>query len=567
MESQTAHDFLSALKHSRLLSVEQVAQLIEDHPLDDFPSAESLASRLVEECRLTRYQAGQLLKGQHRRLRIGRYRVLRPLADGGMSALFLAEDSESGERRALKVLSQELGEDAGMLARFKLEVRAGTLLHHPNLVHTLETGQAGHAYYAVMEFFEAINIHELVHLCGPRPWPQACDIIRQAANGLQHMHEMRLIHRDIKPANLLIGHDGEAKIIDFGLVLFDHELQDDEFSLVMIFGHDRLGTAEFSAPEQSRNSFKVDARADLFSLGCTLYFALTGQLPYPIDALRSETPPSAESPAWRERLPDIPPALVNVLDKLLAWRPEERYASAAELSAALSPLARPDSVTFDFDRLLDIRERSPGRGQTSSARNSSFTSRQTDAAPSRPHIPAMDTNHKAAREDTLLEEKEARRRATRSDTPRPSSPLLVAPTVKSAAAGQPRAWLQPLAGGHAIPLNQPQVTIGRDAANDIVLPSSAISSEHAALLLRGNRWLIVDLDSKNGIEVNGERVARHWLAPGDRISIARLHAFEFRDAEGQNVVHRLVQKFGTGGLAALAIVILALLLLAWIWQT
>lgn len=549
MESQTAHDFLSALKRSRLLSVEQLAQLLEVHPLCDNPSAESLASYLVEQSCLTDYQAGQLLNGQHRRLRIGRYRVLRPLAAGGMSVLYLAEDFETGERRALKVLSHELGEDPGMLARFKLEVRAGTMLSHPNVMRTLETGQAGDAYYAAMEFFEAINIHELVHLRGPRPWPQACDIVRQAATGLRHIHESRLVHRDIKPANIVINRDGRVKIVDFGLVLFDEALQDDEFSLVMIFGHDRLGTAEFSAPEQTRNSFKVDARADIFSLGCTLYFALTGQLPFPIDALRSETPVAAGSTsAWRERLPEIPPELTAVLEKMLAWLPEDRYATAADLVTALAPLARLEPVAFDFDRLLEIRARSSERTQALSPRNSSFTSRRTDAAPSRAPIPAMDTNRKAGREDTLLEEHDTRRRAARSGAPPSSSsslPTVTYPKSMAASSSGPLAWLKPLAGGAAIALNRAQVTIGRDPGNDIVLPSSAISSEHAALLLRGERWLIVDLDSKNGIEVNGEPVTRHWLQPGDKISIARQHAFEFRGAAGQSFLARLRQWLAT----------------------
>jgi serine/threonine-protein kinase len=179
--------------------------------------------------------------------------------------------------------------------------------------------------------------------------------VAQTAAGLQHAHEKGLIHRDIKPGNLLVKKNGTVKVLDFGLALVEQD--EDEFTLAMISGQGCVGTADYISPEQSIDSFSVGPQADVYSLGCTLYCALTGSVPFPgesvtkkLRAHRTKTPRSL-----RELKPEVPVAVEEIVVKMMARKTEDRYATAAEVLAVLQPHARREPASFDFTKILAQR--------------------------------------------------------------------------------------------------------------------------------------------------------------------------------------------------------------------
>jgi serine/threonine protein kinase/putative intracellular protease/amidase len=272
-----------------------------------------------------------------------RYRLERKVGEGGMGAVYKAEHRLMGRPVALKVMNRELVKDAQTIARFKQEVRTAALLAHPNIVLALDAEQVGDCHVLVMEFVEGVNLAKLVQIHGPMPIERACDVLRQAAMGLHHAHGQGMIHRDIKPQNLMLTRDGQLKILDFGLARFAHrgEAALDQATEKGITLHGEvLGTPDFVSPEQARNSRTVDARADLYSLGCTAYYLLTGQVPFPSsNAIEKLLMHCEKTTTPIERLrPDIPPALVEIVQKLMAKKPEERYQTADEAAAAFAAL-------------------------------------------------------------------------------------------------------------------------------------------------------------------------------------------------------------------------------------
>ncbi len=281
--SKVAHEFLVLLKRSKLLRTDDLQDAaITVAQLGEASSAE-MAQVLVEDGYLTRFQADRLLKGNARGLVIEGYRVLEVLGCGGMGWVYIAEEIETHWRVALKVLPDDVRQDPGTLARFRLEAQAGMRLTHPNIVHTYKMGQYddiyGPIHYVAMELVRGVNLFELLLMKKKLAIGQACDIIMQAAAGLEYAHNQGMVHRDIKPENLLVCTDGTVKVLDFGLAMVDEN--DEEFSMAMIFGQNRLGTADYISPEQYLDSYQVDERADIYSLGCTFYYALTGQVPFP----------------------------------------------------------------------------------------------------------------------------------------------------------------------------------------------------------------------------------------------------------------------------------------------
>ena len=227
------------------------------------PFTNEFVKSLVTKGLLNRFQAEWLMNGRMDQFMIDQFKVLDILGTGGMGWVYVAEFQETSEKVALKVLTDK--QDKGILARFKLEARAGLKLNHSNIVRTYKISQADDLYYVVMELVEGISVQELLDLRKSILWQQACDIVVQAARGLQHAHDAGLVHRDVKPSNLLIQQDGNVKILDFGLARLDDD--EDEFSLAMISGQDCMGTADYMAPEQTIDSYNIDSRADIYSLG------------------------------------------------------------------------------------------------------------------------------------------------------------------------------------------------------------------------------------------------------------------------------------------------------------
>ena len=328
-------------------------------------SPTAAADELVRGGLVTRYQADRLRAGRYRGFFLDRYRLLAVLGAGGMGNVYVARDEgdgpTAGQKVAVKVLAEGLRDDAGMIARLRYEGVAAGRVDHPNVVKALRFCKADNGpgdHLLAMEFVEAVSTEELLVRGGPVKASAACDIARQAALGLEACHAAGLIHRDVKPANLLVAADGTVKVADFGLALLKDQVAG-EFSLQMIFGHDCLGSADYMAPEQSRNSNEVDPRADLYSLGCTLYSLLTARVPFPAKSGREVLRAHRHNavPDVRRKAPDTPPEVAALVARLMAKDPADRPASAAEAAALLAPHAKRKPVAFDFEAILASRAR------------------------------------------------------------------------------------------------------------------------------------------------------------------------------------------------------------------
>jgi serine/threonine-protein kinase len=255
---------------------------------------------------------------------------------------------------ALKVLAPHLVETEKAQEMFRREVRAAARLIHPNIVTAYDANQVGGRHYLVMEYVDGPNLEELVHQRGPLPVGLACDLIRQAALGLQCAADMGMVHRDIKPANILLQNGGSgsvcvAKVLDFGLA----RLQDSPAEVASGSSLSRknavMGTPDFISPEQARTLHLVDIRSDLYSLGCTFYYLLTGKVPHPGgNVLEKLIRQSTEEPMPVELLrPEVSPAVAQVVRRLMAKDRAARFQTPAELAAALAPLAVQGPATWD----------------------------------------------------------------------------------------------------------------------------------------------------------------------------------------------------------------------------
>ena len=541
--TQQVSEFLELLERSGLLSPEQLSAAIGRHGERNWSNARDAAKALVRDHLLTRYQAQRLLAGHYRGFFIDQYKLLEILGSGGMGRLYVAEDTGTGERLAVKVLSERHQDDAGMLARLKLEARAGMRLNHPNVVRTYKLAQSEdgfNTHYIAMEFVEGIGLEELIRASGRRPWSQACDVIRQAALGLQHAHERGLVHRDIKPGNLLIQHDGTVKITDFGLALL-HDVGEDEFSLTMIFGHDLVGSAEYMAPEQARDSASVDARADIYSLGCTLYSAITGKFPFVCESVTKTLEAHRTRPPQplRQIVDEVPPELDAVYQKMMAKFPEDRFRSAAEVAEALAPLAKRTPVDFDFRSILAARSAQAQRRSQAHRQHKTRTRAASTLTSSAGLVPSGKSS--SALHETQINRADTHKSSTRRTEPAvprvdPGQAAKVfegtlpadaaADHLKQSGALLPTAAvLVPLAGGAPVPLTGDRILIGRAADCDIRLASGRVSSRHCELRFEGSWWRVRDLQSKNGVRVNGTQVQEQMLWPGDRLTVAEEHHF------------------------------------------
>jgi serine/threonine-protein kinase len=416
--SGPVHGFLVQLQKSRLLSDDDLkdAALTIAHLAD--PTPETIAAILVEDGFLTRFQAKRLLEGNPRGLVIDGYKLLEVLGAGGMGWVYIAEEMETKWRVALKVLPDECRRDSGTLARFQLEAQAGMRLNHPNIVHTHALHKSediyGPIYYVVMELVRGINLFELLVLQRKLDWHQACDIVMQAACALEYAHSQGLIHRDIKPENLLICGDGTVKILDFGLAMVDEH--DEEFSMAMIFGQNRLGTADYISPEQYVDSYQIDERADIYSLGCTLYFALTGKVPFPFDTTAKKLKAHLKKQATpvHELRTDIPPRLSSIVQKMMAKHPRNRIQTAADVIRYLKPMGERQPISFSFRSVLAARianaKKRAAQKQEKSSPPPSSTPQIMPESPSgtpptgRPDSPRQSTIETIVREETRLDQ-------------------------------------------------------------------------------------------------------------------------------------------------------------------
>ncbi len=334
----TIDTFLDLGYKSGLLEKAAVESLCASAEGDSSAAQEprQLAEALIRGGLLTTFQAEKLLSGKWRGFVIsGKYRLLERLGAGGMGAVYLCEHVLMGRRVALKVLPISQAEDPASLARFYREAKAVARLDHPNIVRAHDIDREDKLHFLVLEFVDGINLHDFVKKNGTLAPGRAAHYIRQAALGLQHAHEAGLVHRDIKPGNLLLDRQGVVKLLDMGLARF---FDDDGTAFATAFEQGySIGTTDYMAPEQTLD-YRVDIRADIYSLGGAFYYLLVGKSPF-------QDGTNSQKMIWHQvrhpksvRLlrPDVPEGLAQVLDKMIAKEPERRYQTPAEAAAALA---------------------------------------------------------------------------------------------------------------------------------------------------------------------------------------------------------------------------------------
>lgn len=335
-----AAKILETIEKSNLVAPEALSKALDELKAQAGEAAleddNQIVAKLVDAKLITSWQADNLMKGRHKGFFLGNYKLHRHLGSGGMSSVYLAEHKHMRQLRAIKVLPQHRVNDSSYLGRFYREARAAAALDHNNIVRAYDVDNDGDNHYLVMEYVEGNDLQKIIATQGVLSYETAAEYIRQAADGLTHAHHVGLIHRDIKPANLLVDNKGVVKILDMGLARFaDDEKQ---ASLTQLHDENVLGTADYLAPEQAINSHTVDSRADLYSLGCTLYFALTGHPPFPEGTMAQRLlmhQQKEPAPLTNDR-PDAPRDLVMICKRMMEKRLEERYQTAEEISSALS---------------------------------------------------------------------------------------------------------------------------------------------------------------------------------------------------------------------------------------
>jgi eukaryotic-like serine/threonine-protein kinase len=294
----------------------------------------------VDEGLLTPFQARQLQRGRADGFFLtDKYKILDFIGSGGMGKVYLCEHLILHRLVAVKLLQLPpvpTADAARNFERFYREARAVARLDDPNIIRVFDVDRVGPNPFMVMEYADGTNLHDVVARHGPFPFDRACHYIRQGALGLQHAHEAGLIHRDVKPGNLILDRWGTVKVLDLGLARF----ADPDRNQAITDKYDKnlvIGTADFMAPEQAFDSTAVDIRSDVYGLGCTFYFLLTGQVPFPggsliqkLDRQRWQTPV-----AVNQVRNEVPPALAAVVRRLMAKHPDDRYASPAELAGVL----------------------------------------------------------------------------------------------------------------------------------------------------------------------------------------------------------------------------------------
>ncbi len=337
MPSQSVHELLEHGQRSGLFSADATRDLIAQWTGGREPTAEEAAALMVEKNVLTAYQAEQLLAGHADECVVaGRYRLLEKLGAGGMGTVYRAEDTHLGRPVALKVLPAHLVSDPGAVARFRREARALAQVSHPAIVGAYDTGADRGQHFLVMEYVEGKDLARVVREQGRMPPTLAAEYVRQAAQALQHAHDRGLVHRDLKPSNLLLTPQRQVKLLDLGLARF---LQDQLGEAGLTREGTGLGTPDYMAPEQFGDARRVDRRADIYSLGCTLYHLLAGQVPFPGSSLteKAQAHEDAEPPPLEERCPEAPAGLVLVVQRMMAKRPADRFQTAGEVAEALAP--------------------------------------------------------------------------------------------------------------------------------------------------------------------------------------------------------------------------------------
>lgn len=348
------NQFLSLLDESGIFSAKDVIALQETQD-DSSETALDLAKTLVKNKKLNEFQIKMILQHKGDRLVLGDYLILREIGAGGMGKVYLAEHRRMKRKVALKTLPTKIALDEESIGRFQREVQAAAKLSHPNIVTAYDAGEAKGVSYFVMEYVDGINLSDLIKEHGVLQVDVAVNYIIQAAKGLGFAHSEGIIHRDIKPANLLLDLKGTVKILDMGLARIDN-LEPSEVPVTQLTESGSVkGTLDYMAPEQAQNTHAADARSDIYSLGCSLYYLLTSRVMYPADSFVKKILAHLEQPipSIQKQRPEVPDELEAIFQKMVSKEPVERYNSTAELIEAL------ESIPFDQSSQTDQPQQEP----------------------------------------------------------------------------------------------------------------------------------------------------------------------------------------------------------------
>ena len=335
----TLDDLLGLIRTSGMVDESQLTTYVERCasagralPTD----AKSAADRMVDDSLISDFQREQFLLGKWRGFTVGKYKLLERVGIGGMGQVFLCEHLHMKRHVAIKVLPPAKAEQPSALGRFYREARAAGSIEHPNIVRTFDIDQDGNLHYIVMEYVDGSNLLDIVKQVGPLPIGRAVDYACQIANGLDFAFRNGIIHRDVKPGNVLITRHGEAKILDMGLARFYKDTTD----LLTVQYDDKivLGTADYVAPEQVANSHGVDTRADVYGLGATLYYLLSGKPPFPTGTVSQKLlwHRTKDPTPIRDIRPDVPEGVAAALARMMKKDPSLRFQSAGEVAAELA---------------------------------------------------------------------------------------------------------------------------------------------------------------------------------------------------------------------------------------
>lgn len=350
--------FIEGLQQSGLVPTEELRALLskvredQKNPLSD---PDQVREVLVAEGLLTEWQFQKLRSGRCRGFFLGDYKLLGHLGTGGMSTVYLAEHVTVGQKRAVKVLPRKRVGKRSYLERFRLEAKATARLNHPNIVKAYGIGQDNDTYFIVMELIEGESLSQLVRERGPI---EIVDIVRytaQVARALKYAHDQGIIHRDIKPGNILVEERGEAKLLDLGLAMS----REQGTSITQLYDEKVIGTADYLSPEQALDSHNVDLKTDIYSLGCTLYFMLTGHPPFPVGSLaqRIAMHQSRRPADVIKRRADCPEEIRDICNRMMRKKPSSRYDDCQEIFEVLSRwlASRGETVTGSMYATIAVR--------------------------------------------------------------------------------------------------------------------------------------------------------------------------------------------------------------------
>lgn len=380
MPTDTTNSFLESLKKSELLTQKELDDALMNYSGDTDDTAR-LCQFFVRSKLLTEFQAKFLKAGKYKGLTIGPYHIQSKLGVGGMGIVYLAEHKKMGRRVAIKILPEDRLKDQLAVERFYREARSVATLDHVNIVKAHDVNEHEGCHYLVMEYVDGTNLQKLVEKKGFLPWKAVCNILIQVCRGLQHAHERSFVHRDIKPANLLLEKSGQVKILDFGLAR-SLEKRDDNLTADLSEGKDVQGSIDFVSPEQAIANAAIDIRADIYSLGATAHVLLTGQSPVHGTPAQKLVQHQLQMPTPVHHIrPEIPVALSEIVTRMLAKQPSQRFSTPDEVISALRSLTNPTaSLITDVTILNDISTAPIEQPTTGSFANTTADVRVHDTA-------------------------------------------------------------------------------------------------------------------------------------------------------------------------------------------